>query len=80
MKEWLKIACEPAVVIRALKYALVVGLLLIAINYWDVILEGKVTGESLVKMGLTVVVPYLVSTSSSVGALRQSRRQESDES
>lgn len=71
MKESLRLALQSSVVKRALKYAVVVGLILIAINHGEAILRGDVTGGRLVKMALTVAVPYVVSTLSSVGALRQ---------
>jgi hypothetical protein len=43
---------------------------LIAINHGDAILAGTIDGNRLFKMALTVLVPYCVSTLSSVGALR----------
>ncbi len=73
MKEWFDVALQASVVRRALKYAVVVGAILITINHGDAILRGDVHGIRLFKMGLTVTVPYLVSTFSSVGALRQVR-------
>ena len=54
---------------RALKYAVVVGFILIAINHSDAILSGQVTRGILFKMLLTVMVPYVASTLSSVGVL-----------
>lgn len=71
MKESLRLALESSVIKRALKYAVVVGLILIGINHGDAILRGDLTGGRLLKMAVTVIVPYLVSTLSSVGALRQ---------
>ena len=68
LRAWLAVAREPAVVRRALKFGLVVGAILIAINHWDAILAGDVDRRRLLKMGLTVLVPYTVSTLSSVGA------------
>ena len=65
---WLAVARERAVVLRALKFALVVGAVLIAINHGDALLLGEVDVRRLLKMGLTVLVPYVVSTLSSVGA------------
>lgn len=76
MLERLKIACEPEVVKRALFYAVVVGLLLIGINHGDAILRGDVNRTRILKMGLTVIVPYMVSTFSSVGTLYQMRHGE----
>lgn len=74
MSEWLNIALEPTIVRRAIKYAIVVGTVLIAINHGDAILRGNLTVDRLFKMALTVVVPYCVSTASSVGVIQQMRR------
>jgi hypothetical protein len=68
---WLALAHSPAVVRRALGYAVVVGAILISINHGDAILRGDVDRGRLTKMALTLLVPYCVSTLSSVGALRQ---------
>ena len=70
MSEFLRLALQRAVVRRALAYAVVVGALLIAINHGDALLGGRVDASRLLKMGLTFLVPYCVSTLSSVGALR----------
>ncbi len=74
MREWLRIAEEPAVVRRSMKYAVVVGAILITINHGSALLQGSLTGARLLQMGLTMIVPYLVSTASSVGAIREARR------
>ncbi len=71
MQSRLRLACSTSVMKRALKYALVVGFVLIAINHGDAILDGEVTAGRLMKMILTVFVPYAVSTSSSVSAMRE---------
>ena len=47
----------------------VLGAILIAINHGDAILAGTVDAARVVKMALTVLVPYCVSTASSVGAM-----------
>jgi hypothetical protein len=67
--EWCALACRISVVKRGLKFAVVVGFILIAINHGDVILRGELQPINYVKMGLTVVVPYMVSVFSSVGAI-----------
>jgi hypothetical protein len=72
---FLDLASSPRVVRRALLYALIVGAILIAINHGDALLAGDVSTERLWKMGLTVLVPYTVSTLSSVGALRSVAQQ-----
>lgn len=59
-------------------YAVVVGTVLITINHADAILRGDITTGRLLKMGLTVMVPYIVSTLSSVGALRNAMREQSN--
>ncbi len=74
MSSWVSVASEPRVVRRALGYGLVVGSILIAINHGDALLQGELGSDHLLKMGLTVTVPYLVSTFSSVGAIRELRR------
>ncbi len=70
MGEQLTLAKSSTVVRRALAYAVVVGPILIAINHGDAILRGEIDGNHLFKMALTVVVPYTVSTLSSVSAMR----------
>jgi len=65
-----RIVFHPRVMRRALGFAVVVGSVLIAINHGDAIAAGSVTPTQVWKMGLTVVVPYVVSTWSSVLALR----------
>jgi hypothetical protein len=47
MKESLRLALESSVVKRAFNYAVVVGLILIAINHGDAILRGDLTGGRL---------------------------------
>lgn len=66
----LEVAFSGPVVRRALGYAVVVGAVLVSINHGDAILQGDVDSGRLWKMGLTVLVPYAVSTLSSVQALR----------
>jgi hypothetical protein len=77
---FLGLALSPRVVRRALLYAFVVGAVLIAINHGDALLAGQVGPERWWKMGLTVLVPYTVSTLSSVGALRSVERSATHES
>ena len=74
--DWIGLALSPPVVRRALKFAVVVGAILITINHGDALLAGDLSGGRLAKMALTVCVPYLVSTFSSVAAMRdaESRR------
>ena len=70
MNTALQLATSPNVVRRALGYALVVGAILIAINPAAALARGEFDLIRGIKMGLTVLVPYTVSTLSSVQALR----------
>lgn len=67
---WLELATSGPVVRRALAYAVIVGSVLIAINHGDAILNGQFDSGRALKGALTICVPYLVSTLSSVQALR----------
>lgn len=74
MREWLALAITPSVVKRSVKYSLIVGFVLTLINHSDAIFGGKVTFSRMVRIMLTFLVPYTVSTLSSVGALLEQRR------
>lgn len=67
---WTHLAFAPRVVRRALKYAVIVGTILILINHSDAILRGDLPPARLFRMLLTFAVPYTVSTLSSVEAMR----------
>jgi hypothetical protein len=69
----LSVAFEARIVRRALAFAVVVGSVLIAINHGDALLAGELGGTRWLKMGLTLLVPYVVSTWSSVLAVREVR-------
>ena len=71
MNEWIHLAFQRSVVKRALTYAIIVGAILIAINHGDALLRGDISPGRLFRMALTVLVPYTVSTLSSVGAMRE---------
>jgi hypothetical protein len=62
------------VVRRALFYAVIVGAVLIAINHGDALLRGDLDRARVLKITLTVLVPYTVSTLSSVQAMRAQSR------
>jgi hypothetical protein len=72
--EWMRQASSWPVVRRALRFALVVGAILIAINHGDAIVRGELGAGRILQMGLTLLVPYAVSTLSSVLAIREARR------
>lgn len=70
-------AVTPSVVRRGIAYAVVVGAVLIMINHGDALWRGELTTARALRMGLTVLVPYVVSTLSSVGALRMAQSRNS---
>ncbi len=76
MDEWFRLAVQPSVIRRALKFACVVGCVLISINHGPAIVRGEVNSERILQMCLTVLVPYTVSTLSSVGAMREMARRQ----
>lgn len=71
MKIWLTLATRRDVVMRSLRVALVVGSVLALINYTDRALTGSLRVADWIKIGLTYLVPYGVSTYAAVEALRQ---------
>ena len=73
IREWLSIASTKPIVVRGLKYGLVVGSILIAINHGNAIANGTVDSTRVVQMLLTLLVPYCVATASSVGAILDHR-------
>ena len=56
------------VVLRGLKVAAVVGLILVAINHGAALLDGEFDASRGARILLTMAVPYCVSTWSSVAA------------
>ena len=75
MNEWLQLARTPHIVHRALKYAVGVGTVLIVINHGDALLRGDISLVRVLRMILTVIVPYCVSTASSVGAIVEHKKE-----
>ena len=73
---WLALATSRSVVRRATVVAFIVGSILVVINHGDALVHGDVSAGRLLRIVLTVSVPYCVSTYSSVSALRAARRVE----
>ncbi len=70
---WLGVALSGPVVRRATFYMIAIGGVLIAINHGDALLRGDLDRVRLLKLVLTPLVPYCVSTLSSVSAIRALR-------
>jgi hypothetical protein len=64
------LAFSRLVVVRAVKVAFIVGTILAFINHGDRIVTLSLDTQGLLKVALTYLVPYCVSTWSAVGALR----------
>src|SRR3989337_3871997 len=73
IRPWIRTARDRHVVRRAVARAGVVGSILTLINHADDLVGGQVTTATLLQIGLTLLVPYLVSTASSVAAIQRHR-------
>lgn len=70
-QSFLFLATRASVMRRAIRIALVVGVVLAAINHGERFLSGTLDSAVLAKILLTFCVPYCVSTYSSVLAIRE---------
>lgn len=71
--EWFRLVIGRSVVRRACRYAVCGGALPVAINHGDAVLRGEISVARVLRMALTAMAPYAVSTASSVSALRERR-------
>jgi hypothetical protein len=71
---WIAGARRPEIVRRSLRVSAVVGTAIAAINYSDRALAGTLADADWLKMAITYVVPYCVSTYASVETLRNGSR------
>jgi hypothetical protein len=62
-------ACRPHLA-RTAAVAIIVGTVLFAINQLDVLLAGRATGTTWLKVALTYLVPFLVSNYGVLSATR----------
>ena len=62
MKRWLALAMRRDIVLNSLKVCVVVGTVLVSINYFDRLFSGNLSGIDYFKMLLMYCVPYCVST------------------
>jgi hypothetical protein len=73
MIDWIRLALRKDILARGLKIGAVVGTLLTAINYGDVLIAGEVLPLMYWKILMTYCVPFCVSTYASVEAARAAR-------
>lgn len=62
MKRWISLALRRDIALNSLKVCLVVGTVLVLINYFDRLFSGALAGIDYLKMLLMYLVPYCVST------------------
>ncbi|MGI9286695.1 MAG: nitrate/nitrite transporter NrtS [Pseudomonadales bacterium] len=72
-ESWLATAARPDIVKRSLRVGLLVGTLLALINHGDRLLHGDIDAVAMVKILLTYLVPFAVSTWASVQTARADR-------
>jgi hypothetical protein len=68
--KFLALALSRQVALRALKVCIIVGAILALINHGGAILELNIDTQRLLQIALTYLVPYGVSTYSSVRAIQ----------
>jgi len=74
MNTRLEIAMRADVLKRSSRVALLVGIILITINYFDRIFTGNLQALDYIKMLATFCVPFCVSTHASVSAIMEQQR------
>ncbi len=74
MTEWLRLCFSKNVMRRSFWTAIIVGAILVMINHGEAILHGQVTTGRIFQIILTVCVPYIVSTVSSVSTMLSLRK------
>ena len=77
LSQFLALWFQRATVRRAVTVAMIVGPVLTLINQYDAIASGSFGAKFFFRMGLTFLVPYSVSSYSSVMALRAAQRSRS---
>ena len=70
----MEIAMRSEVYKRSTRVALLVGTILITINYFDRVLAGSLMTVDYFKMLLTYCVPFCVSTHASVSTIMENER------
>lgn len=74
MPDWITLCFTRSVIRRAALSAIIVGAILIIINHGDALLHGDVDSTRLFRILLTIAVPYIVSTVSSVVTIQELRK------
>lgn len=73
-RDWIRLAVSPATILRGLKFSFLVGPIYIVINHGDAIIVGDIDATRVLKMTLTMLVPFCVSICSSILTVRHLHR------
>ena len=68
---FLSLCADSDVIVRSTKTSLLIGTILAAINHGDKFISGELDSSLLLKIALTYLVPYGVSTFATVQTLRR---------
>ncbi len=74
MAEFIHVAMRATVLKRAIIIALIVGTIIAVINYYDKMIAASLSSSDIIKIAITFLVPYAVSTISSVMAITDNVR------
>ena len=72
-ESFLSTALSHEVLPTAIRVSMVVGTILALINHGPNLLQGSLSGQHFIQIGLTYLVPYSVSTYSAVKIIQQRR-------
>ena len=73
LRTFFAIATERGTVVRAVKIALIVGCILVAVNEGSVLLRGELDADGWMRATMNFAVPYCVSTVSTVLARAETK-------
>ncbi|AUL97658.1 nitrate/nitrite transporter NrtS [Vibrio vulnificus] len=74
LNDFISTAKTPSILKRSIKVAAIVGTVLMMINHGDALFAGQVESERVLKILLTYMVPFCVSTQASVSATLAMRK------
>ncbi|ASC59011.1 TPA: nitrate/nitrite transporter NrtS [Vibrio vulnificus] len=74
LSDFISAAKTPSILKRSIKVAAIVGTVLMMINHGDALFAGQVESERVLKILLTYMVPFCVSTQASVSATLAMRK------
>ena len=79
MGNWFALALRTDVIRRSRKVALLVGTILVLINYGDRLFTGAIGPHEIIKILMTYCVPYCVSTYAAVSAIMEAEKSQKEE-